>query len=220
MNSCRSRCCALGLGILLTLAACSSAATTTESSPPASVPDGPSISATDSAPQDSPASGTTPPAERRPADTGGQFIPLPASIGATSDEVKEACGTTLTITQGDEYALERKVTDNPDGSYTIEVRGRTTIDVTAADGRRIDEADASGSYTETDTANGYRVVAHGPSFITPEPEETPDWVEHGVPLEGIWWQNGVSSIESTDGGRTVQFVQVPEDYVSICTLLK
>ena len=223
MKSCCLRLCAFGVASLLTLTACSSAASTTESSTPASAPAASSGNPSTAERQlavESAAGGSAAPAERRPADTGGQFIPLPANVGATADEVKEACGTTITIAQGDEYALERKVTVNPNGTYTMEVRGRTTIDVTAADGRSIDEADASGSYVITDTADGYTVVSQGPSFITPEPEETPDWVKNGVPLEGIWWQAGTSSIQSTDSGRTVQFVQVPDDYVSICTLLK
>ncbi|WP_247827315.1 hypothetical protein [Arthrobacter antioxidans] len=108
-----------------------------------------------------------------PADTDGEYLPVP-------DEYYDpiafpACGTNVTMTSGDVQDVHYKSRVKRDGSTVVKFRGSGTVDLTAdpggdlPDGGFIDELDVSGPGSQRISADKSVVVEAlvGPSIVYP-----------------------------------------------------
>ena len=78
-----------------------------------------------------------------PADTNGEWLPVPEE--ALVAQAVAACGTTVTIAPGDVDEVEYQSMHQADGTVRVEFRGDATTDVVReSDGAMLDELDASG----------------------------------------------------------------------------
>lgn len=210
------------LCVTLALSACSNTgvATTAASTSSNSAP---STAISSSAADSSDPSGSAGPTDDRPPDTGGQFAPVPREQGSLATEVKQGCGTTLTYAQGDKYGAIDRITHTPDGGFTVEGKddgNGNTADVTAADGRKIDEIDNSGSFLLTARQDHTStIVAQGPQLYIPRPEETPGFAAKGIPIEGVYWTTGQAIVDYNADGSVKDITEIPT-WTSICDLLK
>lgn len=128
-----------------------------------------------------------------PADTNGEFVPLPS----LPPETIEACDTEITISQGDVDAFEYRstVVDSPQGQTTVvEIRGDATVDVTrASDGAVVDELDVGGDGLEVYGPNTFQFVYEGPSLLFSHiPAEAEALERAGLP-DPAYYTGGVVS---------------------------
>ncbi len=107
----------------------------------------------------------------------GDWAPMAEVDPAFYDPIDiEACGTTVTMSPGDERDVETRQTDLPNGDLLIELRGAFTVDLTRHDtGQVIDELDISGDTTELISEEGTHIIGvyEGPSILFPFPELGP-----------------------------------------------
>jgi hypothetical protein len=112
-----------------------------------------------------------------PPESSGDWVPIEELRPGFYDSVDvSACGTTVTITTGDEADVEARETPQPNGELLFEQRGERTVDLTRQDtGQMIDELDVSGPYVEISSADGAEITAwyYGPSILYPIPEFGP-----------------------------------------------
>ena len=89
-----------------------------------------------------------------PADTNGEWLPVPDEL-FTADAPVAACGTTVTIRSGDVFEVEYQALELADGTIRVEYRGDSTTDlVRESDGATVDELDTSGPWTEIYSPDG------------------------------------------------------------------
>ncbi|MGY1713080.1 hypothetical protein ACI78R_01340 [Geodermatophilus sp. SYSU D01106] len=119
-----------------------------------------------------------------PADTGGEWLPVPDEIYAGGLAV-EACGSTVTLSVGDVNETEYQAMHQPDGTIRVEIRGALTTDVVReSDGAMLDEVDNSGPGTEIFDSDGRSITFSydGPSFVGAFDEvEAAVFAEQGLP---------------------------------------
>jgi hypothetical protein len=112
-----------------------------------------------------------------PPEGSGPWLPAEELDPAFYDPIDiEACGTTVTMSPGDERDVETRQTDLPNGDLLIELRGAFTVDLTRHDtGQVIDELDISGDTTELISEEGTHIIGvyEGPSILFPFPELGP-----------------------------------------------
>src|SRR3712207_4483398 len=112
-----------------------------------------------------------------PPEGSGDWVPIEELRPGFYDPVDiAACGTTVTMTTGDEADVEARETPQRNGELLFEARGEHTVDLTRQDtGQVIDELDISGPYTEVFSADGSEITAwyYGPSILFPIPEFGP-----------------------------------------------
>ena len=163
-----------------------------------------STATTAAATEDPPQETTTEeaPVEWPPADTDGEWLPVPDELAQPI--VLEACGSTVTGTTGDVMELEYQAMHQPDGTIRVEYRGESTLDIAReSDGALLDELEAGGPGTEIYSADGQSIVFswEGPSVIFAFDE-----VEAAV-----FAAQGLPSIFYYESGNTTERVVLSED---------
>ncbi|MGY1670733.1 hypothetical protein [Geodermatophilus sp. SYSU D00710] len=88
---------------------------------------------------------------------------------------------------GDVREVEARVTEHPDGTTTVEIRGAATVDLTRASDRAvIDELDISGPGVEVSGPTGATIVLEAPSIIFPVDEvQQAAWDAAGLPAGNL-----------------------------------
>ena len=141
------------------------------------------------------------PAPWPPADTGGEYVPVPDDY---YDPIEfPACGTSVTMTSGDVRDVHYKSTLKYDGSTVIRYRGDGTVDLTATpggnlpDGGFIDELDVSGPGSQRISADGSTVVEtlEGPSIVYPVSATDSAELDRGGFPELFYFEDGKLRIE-------------------------
>jgi hypothetical protein len=88
-----------------------------------------------------------------PADTNGEWLPVPEDLFPPTP--LPACGSTVTISIGDVFEVEYQAQEQSDGTIRIDYRGDQTTDlVRESDGATVDELDTGGPWTEIISADG------------------------------------------------------------------
>jgi hypothetical protein len=112
-----------------------------------------------------------------PPEGSGPWAPIEELRPGYYDPVDiAACGTTVTMTTGDEADVEGRETLLPNGELLFETRGERTVDLTRQDtGQVIDELDVSGPYTEQISVDGTHIIGtyYAPTILFPYPELGP-----------------------------------------------
>ncbi len=117
----------------------------------------------------------------------------------------QACGTDVTIESGDEREVELRQTDLGEGVVRTEFRGDMTVDLTRADGARINELDISGDgYDEVGPDGGF-ILLNGPSIAFPMDDVQRQAIEDAVGTDLAYWKGGtiVIHFELDESGATV-----------------
>jgi hypothetical protein len=143
------------------------------------------------------------PLEWPPADTGGEWLPVPDEVYAQSRTI-EACGSTVTGTIGDVRDGEYQSLHQADGTVRVEFRGDVTMDVVrASDGAMLDELENGGPGAEIYSPDRLTVTFSydGPSVIFAFDE-----VEAAV-----FAAQGLPSIVYYDEGNTTERVVFSAD---------
>ncbi len=108
-------------------------------------------------------------ASEHPApDEDDGWAPVPEEYYAGVEVEVEACGSVVTISNGDVREVEQRSEVLDDGTVFTEYRGAQTVDLTrASDGASIDELDISGPSWNLVSADGTQVLVEldGPSMI-------------------------------------------------------
>jgi hypothetical protein len=149
-----------------------------------------------------------------PPKGNGDWVPVEELRPGFYDPVEiSACGTTVTITTGDEADVEGRETPLPNGELLYEQRGERTIDLRREDtGQVIDELDVSGPYTEVFSADGTEITAwyFGPSILYPIPEFGPvdaaAFEAAGIP-DLAYFKRGVVAFEVVLSPDTGEFIE-------------
>ena len=130
----------------------------------------------------------------------------------------EACGTTLSLSDGDVFKVKERDTVKKNGTL-MEFKGALSTDVAAADGRSIDEFDNSGPYSVFEGNDGsLTFVVEGPALIYPvAPEEVAAFAAAGLPTVFAFTKGTFSEYIAPDGTVTLQ--RIPRRVVDVCTLL-
>ncbi|MHA7262591.1 hypothetical protein ACX80W_05220 [Arthrobacter sp. TMN-37] len=96
------------------------------------------------------------PAPWPPADTDGEYLPVPEDYYEPFS--LKACGSTVTMASGDVREVQYKSRVKSDGRTKVKYRGDATVDLTrASDGAVIDELDISGPGTQRFSADGLSI---------------------------------------------------------------
>lgn len=101
-----------------------------------------------------------------PADTHGEFLPVPEEFYAPYEV--PACGTTVQVAAGDARSIKYRSTHKDDGTIKVAYKGKATVDITRrSDGATIHELDVSGRFSERYAPDGVSLglTAWGPSLI-------------------------------------------------------
>jgi hypothetical protein len=147
----------------------------------------------------------------------GKFEPV--AFEPYADDI-DICGG-ITVTPGDISQVQSRVTVQRNGSTFYEYRGRTTNDIVAADGRKIDELDTGGSYSYLFAAdnNSGILTVNGPALIYPfSAEEQGVFDSAGLP-RAFYYRSGTLLAKTDGDGAITGFIKVPS-FVSVCDLLK
>jgi hypothetical protein len=153
-----------------------------------------------------------------PPEGSGDWVPIEELRPDYYDPVDiAACGTTVTMTTGDEADVEARETPQPNGELLFEARGEHTVDLTRQDtGQVIDELDISGPYTEIFSADGTEITAwyYGPSILFPIPEFGPvdaaAFEAAGIP-DLAYFRKGVVTFEVVLNPETGEFISETAD---------
>lgn len=161
-----------------------------------------------------------------PEGTDGEWLPVPEQF--LEPTTYAACGSTVTVTQGDVNEAEYRARVHRKVEW-VDYRGAWTVDVVReSDGARIDELDIGGPGREVYSYWTYDVSYEGPSLIgsAGSPKEAAAWAEKGLPelfyyTEGRWSEHAAVSHdpEATDPFTKVTVTEVPEHVVDVCDLL-
>ena len=118
-----------------------------------------------------------------PADTGGEWLPVPDVAYETYDV--PACGSVVTVSPGDVRGGEYQAMAQDDGTTRVEFRGQATADVLRqSDGAMLDELDVSGPGYQIVSADALVVTFsfEGPSLVGAFDEvEAAEFASHGLP---------------------------------------
>lgn len=118
-----------------------------------------------------------------PADTGGEWLPIPDFAYEAYDV--QACDSVVTVSPGDQRSGEYQAIAQADGTTRIEFRGASTADlVRQSDGAVLDELDDSGPGYQIVSADGLVVTYSfdGPSLFGAFDEvEAAEFASHGLP---------------------------------------
>ena len=158
----------------------------------------------------------------------GEFVPAdPADYPPVEFE---ACGSVITLSNGDVFEVEERVTELPNGGSLIEFRGDWTVDlVRKSDGATIDELDISGDTWELVSADGTEVLVEleGPSIVWAVNEvERADADEAGQPYF-LYYEEGTVllrlEVDPATGeslaADTLRTDVAEEDEVDLCAVL-
>jgi hypothetical protein len=143
------------------------------------------------------------PFEWPPADTDGEWLPVPDELWAEPLTLP-ACGSTVTITVGDVQEDEYRAMQQSDGTVRVEYRGDLTVDIVReSDGATLDELANGGPGSEIYSADGLTVVFSwdGPAAIFAFDE-----VE-----EAVFAAQGLPPIFYYESGNTTERVVFSED---------
>lgn len=168
-------------------------------------------------------------AASEPDDDG--FVPVPAEeYGEEFDVTIDACGSTLTVSDGDVRELETKVVELDDGALLTLVRGGYTVDVEReSDGARLEEVPNDGRGFEWSSGDGTSLVIgyEGPAlFFAVDEVEAEVYEDAGLP-EVFFFTDGYfeEAIEFSDDAEapTIESAEVLKDYTAevfdVCELL-
>jgi hypothetical protein len=145
------------------------------------------------------------------ADTAGKWVPIPA----TDPFPIEACGTTLTVRDGDVAELEQRITVNGNG-VRQQIRGNVTTDFLNPDGQVVlDEVDTSGKGTVYFRSDGTtdRVLGTGGFWIT-FPEEQAAIDAAGLP--DFFAITSDIDAQYADDGITLLSISMEEPPADLC----
>ncbi|WP_294564035.1 hypothetical protein [uncultured Arthrobacter sp.] len=137
------------------------------------------------------------PAPWPPADTGGEYLPVPEDYYAPWKV--EACGTDVEVTSGDIREVQYKSRVKDDGRTKVKYRGNATVDVTrASDGAFIDELDISGPGTQRISADGLSIEdsLKGASIIFPMGDRDAQALAAAGFPEFFYYEGGTLTIEA------------------------
>jgi hypothetical protein len=145
----------------------------------------------------------------------GKFMPIERS-GQSTDF--EDCDTTITVSEGDQFALLMRETVTKFGTL-YDFKGAYTVDVATADGGALDEVDNSGPYSEFDGKDGSTTfVVQAPGLLYPfTPEEVVGFQAAGLPT-AFFFTSGVF-IEYIAPNGTVTIVHRPAHVKDLCDVL-
>jgi len=147
----------------------------------------------------------------------GKFEPI--TFDDYADEI-DVCGG-ITITPGDISRVETRTTLQRNGKTLEEFRGRTTNDIIADDGRKIDDLDTGGPYSYLTAADGQSgiLTVKRPALIYPfSAEEQALFDAAGLP-RAFYFRSGTLQATYNSDYTLTGFIKVPK-YVSVCDLLK
>ena len=153
-----------------------------------------------------------------PPEGSGPWLPAEELDPTVYDPIDiEACGTTVTMSPGDERDVETRQTNLPNGDLLIELRGAFTVDLTRHDtGQVIDELDISGDTTELISEEGTHIIGvyEGPSILFPFPELGPvdeaAFEAAGIP-DLAYFKKGVVSFDLVINPETGEAVSEEAD---------
>ncbi len=137
------------------------------------------------------------PAPWPPADTGGEYLPVPEDYYEPFSI--KACGSTITAASGDVREVEYKSRVKDDGRTKLKFRGDATADLTrASDGAFIDELDISGPYTQRISADGLSIEdsLKGASIIFPMGDRDAKALAAAGFPEFFYYEGGTLTIEA------------------------
>jgi hypothetical protein len=160
----------------------------------------------------------------------GEFVPAdPADYPPVEFE---ACGSVITLSNGDVFEVEERVTELPNGGSLIEFRGDWTVDlVRKSDGATIDELDIGGPGYELARPKGDEVhivnklYANSVLFrfgVPPHPADVAAFDEAGIP-DLAYFTEGNVELEivvdaETGEPKSVEFDEVDANIVDLCPL--
>ncbi|MBJ2120934.1 hypothetical protein I6N91_08090 [Arthrobacter sp. MSA 4-2] len=137
------------------------------------------------------------PAPWPPADTGGEYLPVPEDYYEPFSV--KACGSTVTVASGDVREVEYKSRVKDDGRTKVKYRGDATVDLTrASDGAFIDELDISGPGTQRISADGLSIEdsLKGASIIFPMGDRDAQALAAAGFPEFFYYEGGTLTIEA------------------------
>ena len=161
----------------------------------------------------------------------GEFVPAdPASYPPVEFE---ACGSVITLTNGDVFEVEERFTELPDGrGFLTEFRGEWTVDlVRESDGATIDELDIGGPGYEVQRPMGdevhitnklYAKSVLFPFGVPPHPADVQAFAEADIP-DLAYYTDGNVEVELVIDAETgelkeVEFDEVDANIVDLCPL--
>lgn len=166
-------------------------------------------------------------------DSRGEGDFLPADPANYPPVQFEACGSVITISNGDVFEVEERFTELPDGrGLLIEFRGEWTVDlVRESDGAMIDELDIGGPGYEVQRTKGDEVhitnKLYGASIlfpfgVPPLPVDVAAFDEAGLPHLAYYTEGNVEVeivIDAETGEPTsIEFDEVDANIVDLCPL--
>lgn len=123
---------------------------------------------------------------------------------------------------GDSFKVQERTTTLRTGTL-IESKGAFTVDITAADGRKIDGLDISGPNSTFETSGTHPITTfdfRAPSIVLFFDEEAEAAKAVGLPPIIYFTKGSLLETDFTEVGGSFVFKRIPRDAVSICTLLK
>ncbi|MEP6560335.1 MAG: hypothetical protein ABJD68_04565 [Nakamurella sp.] len=146
----------------------------------------------------------------------GKFEPVTFDY---ADEI-DICGG-ITITPGDVAQVETRTTILRNGKTFAEYRGRTTNDIVAADGRKIEELDTGGPYSFLTNADGQAgiLTVKAPALIYPFSAAEQDLFDAAGLPRAFYFRSGTFQATIDADYAITGFIKVPK-YVSVCDLFK
>ncbi|WP_159618128.1 hypothetical protein [Arthrobacter zhaoguopingii] len=137
------------------------------------------------------------PAPWPPADTDGEYLPVPKDYYEPFSV--KACGSTVTVASGDVREVHYKSRVKDDGRIKLKYRGDATVDLTrASDGAFIDELDISGPVTQRVSADGLSIEdsLKGASLIFPLGDRDAKALAAAGFPEFFFYERGTLTIEA------------------------
>lgn len=166
-------------------------------------------------------------------DPHGEGTFMPADPAGYPPAEFEACGSVITMTTGDVFEVEERVTELPDGrGVRIEFRGEWTVDlVRHSDGAMIDELDIGGPGYSVHRTIGDEVhitdklYAKSVLFrlgVPPHPVDVAAFAEAGIPDLAYYTDGNVEVDYVIDAVAeelvSVEFDEVDANIVDLCPL--